>query len=61
MVNHRRFSVCLMTNEGHLKVLFHSDCYDQCDLKLDDYCDMFPNALVDIYKRDVLENCILAD
>ena len=50
-----------MTNEGHLKVLFHSDCYDQCDLKLDDYCDMFPNALVDIYKRDVLENCILAD
>ena len=55
----RRFSVCLMTDDGRLKILFHSDSYDQCDQKLDHYCDMFPTALVDIYKRDVLLNCEL--
>ena len=46
---------------GKLRILFHSDSYDQCDEKLDHYSDMFPNALVDIYKRDVLQNCVLAD
>ncbi len=59
--DHRRFSVCLMTGEGTLRILFHSDSYDQCDEKLDYYSEMFPNAIVDIYKRDVLQNCVLAD
>jgi hypothetical protein len=61
MPDFRRYSVCLMTNDGRMRILFHSDSYDQCDAKLDHYCDMFPNALVDIYKRDVLQNCVLAD
>ena len=61
MPDFRAFSVCLMNAEGKLRILFHSDSYDQCDEKLDHYSDMFPNALVDIYKRDVLQNCVLAD
>ena len=61
MPDFRAFSVCLMNDEGKLRILFHSDSYEQCDEKLDHYSDMFPNALVDIYKRDVLQNCVLAD
>jgi hypothetical protein len=61
MPNFRAFSVCLMTNDGELKILFHSDSYEQCDCKLDYYCDMFPNGFVDIYKRDVLQNCVIAN
>jgi hypothetical protein len=61
MPDFRRFSVCLLTNEGELSILFHSDDYNQCDSKLDHYCDMFPNGIVDIYKRDVLQNCVIAN
>lgn len=43
-----------MTCEGKLKVLFHSDSFDQCDLKLEHYAEMFPNSLVDIYPRSVM-------
>ena len=43
-----------MTCEGRLKVLFHSDSYAQCDLKLDQYAEMFPNNIVDIYPRSVM-------
>ena len=50
----RCFSLCLMTCEGKLKVLFHSDSYAQCDLKLEHYAEMFPNSLVDIYPRSVM-------
>ena len=60
-IDPRRFSVCLMTDEGKLRILFHSDSYEQCDEKLDYYSDLFPCAFVDIYKRDVLLNCELAD
>lgn len=59
--NPRRFSVCSMLEDGSLRIHFTSDSYDQADLKLEYYSEMFPNALVDIYKRDVLLNCVIAD
>lgn len=50
-----------MLEDGSLRIHFTSDSYDQADLKLEYYSEMFPNALVDIYKRDVLLNCVIAD
>ena len=57
----RRFSVCLMTDEGRLRVLFHSDSYEQCEHKLDEYEEMFPNGIVDIYPRSIMLNAELDD
>ena len=57
----RAYVVGLMTDDGRIRVLFHSDSYDQADLKLDHYADMFPNAMVDIYSRADLLSCELAD
>jgi hypothetical protein len=58
--NFRCFSLCLMTAEGKLKVLFHSDSYEQCNLKLEHYVEMFPLGLVDIYSRGVMLNAEVA-
>lgn len=59
--NPRRYSVCSMLEDGTLRVHFTTDSYDQADMKLDHYSEMFPNSFVDIYKRDVLMNCVIAD
>jgi hypothetical protein len=56
-----RFSVCLMTDAGELKILYASDSYDACDAKVDHFSDLYPCCYVDIYKRDVLLGCVLAD
>jgi len=57
----RRFSLCLMTNEGRLRVLFHSDSREQCERKFDEYEEMFPNGIVDIYPRSIMVNAELDD
>jgi len=57
----RRFSLCLMTNDGRLRVLFHSDSYQQCERKFDQYEEMFPNGIVDIYPRSFMLNAELDD
>ena len=59
--NPRRFSVCSMLDDGRLRIHFTTDSYDQADEKLDYYSELFPNGFVDIYKRDVLLNCVIAD
>ncbi len=56
----RRFSLCLLTAEGKLSILFHSDSREQCDLKLDYYADMFPKGIVDIYSRSCMQNIEVA-
>jgi hypothetical protein len=50
-----------MTNDGRLRVLFHSDSYEQCERKLDEYEEMFPNGIVDIYPRSIMVNAELDD
>ena len=57
----RQFSVCLMTDEGRLRVLFHSDSKEQCESKLEGYWEMFPNGYVDIYPRSIMLNSELDD
>jgi len=57
----RQFSICLMTDEGRLRVLFHSDSREQCEHKLDEYEEMFPNGIVDIYPRSFMLNAELDD
>jgi len=59
--NPRAFSVCVMTDDGRLRVLFQTDSPEQADEKLDHYADMFPNALVDVYPRSIMLNVELAD
>lgn len=59
-LNPRRFSVCSLLSDGTLRIHFSSDSYEQADEKFDHYSDMFPNAYVDIYKRDVLLNCVIS-
>ncbi len=50
-----------MTDEGRLRVLFHSDSREQCEHKLDEYEEMFPNGIVDIYPRSIMVNAELDD
>jgi hypothetical protein len=50
-----------MTNDGRLRVLFHSDSYQQCERKFDEYEEMFPNGIVDIYPRSFMLNAELDD
>lgn len=50
-----------MTDEGRLRVLFHSDSKEQCERKLDGYWEMFPNGYVDIYSRSTMLNSELDD
>ena len=59
--NPRRFNVCSLDVDGTVRVHFMSDSYDQADAKLDHYNEMFPNSFVDIIKRDVLLNCVIAN
>ena len=58
--NPRRFSVCSMLSDGRLRIHFTTDSYNQADEKLDYYSELFPNSFVDIYKRDVLLNWVIA-
>ena len=50
-----------MTDEGRLRVLFHSDSREQCEQKFDEYEEMFPNGIVDIYPRSIMLNAELDD
>ena len=51
------WSVCLMTDNGHLKVLEGFDTYYKADEVVETYCDQYPSAIVDIYSRSFLLNC----
>jgi hypothetical protein len=50
-----------MTDEGRLRVLFHSDSREQCERKFDEYEEMFPNGIVDIYPRSIMLNAEMDD
>lgn len=51
------WSVCLMTDKGHLKVLAGFDTYYKADEVVENYCEQYPSGIVDIYSRSFLLNC----
>lgn len=46
-----------MTDKGHLKVLAGFDTYYKADEVVENYCEQYPSAIIDIYSRSFLLNC----
>ena len=57
MINYDPWSICRMTDCGHLVVLAGFDTYAKADEVSDDYAEQYPDGLVDIYSRGFLLNC----
>lgn len=41
------YKIGMFTAEG-IKTLEYFDSYSEADMKLDEYCDLYPNAYIDI-------------
>jgi len=43
-------AIARMTNEGTWVCVQSFDSYSEADIALDDYCEMYPNAYLDIFE-----------
>jgi hypothetical protein len=56
MTNLPPWAICLMTDDGQLKILKGFDTYYKADEVVENYSEQFPSAIVDIYSRSFLNN-----